>query len=234
MKKIFAKEFPIGLVLLLFAVTLFGQSETSSKVTVTANADIVSRYIWRGLDFGHSPSIQPTVALQWNDFSLGAWGAYKMTGDGGQETDFFLSKTIGFATFALWDYFGFNDTTKFDVFDYNRNTTAHLLEAQLLLEGGKTLPFNFFTSYFFYGSDPSKSLYFELQYEHKYKLADLMVFAGYQAKGNYYASSAGFVNIGCTLKKLVPVTDRLSFPVYLSFIVNPANKVPYLVVGITL
>jgi hypothetical protein len=234
MKKILVKQFLLGLVLLLCAASLFAQSESSSKVTVTANVDLVSRYIWRGLDFGHAPSIQPGLAVQWNDFKLGAWGAYKMTGEGGQETDFYISKTIGFATFALWDYFSFNDTSKFDLFDYKQKTTSHLLEAQLLLSGGKILPFNFFSSYFFYGSDLSKSLYFELQYEHKSKLADLMVFAGYQAKGNYYASSANFVNIGCTLKKFVPVTDRLTLPVYLSFIVNPANKVPYLVVGITL
>ncbi len=234
MKNLFFKQLLIGLVLFLSSASLFAQSESSSKVTVAANVDLVSRYIWRGLDFGHAPSIQPTVVVQWKDFKLGAWGAYKMTGEGGQETDFYLSKTVGFATFALWDYFGFNDTTKIDVFDYKDKTTAHLLEAQLLLTGGKVLPFNLFTSYFFYGSDRSKSVYLELQYEHKYKLADLMVFAGYQAKGNYYASSAGFVNIGCTIKKLVPVTDRLALPVYMSFIVNPASKIPYLVVGITL
>ncbi len=234
MKKNFVLQILVVVMVLSGFDTLFAQSESSPKVTVAANADIVSRYIWRGLDFGHAPSIQPTVAVQWNDFKLGAWGAYKLTGEGAQETDFYLSKTVGFATFAIWDYFSFNDTAKFDFFNYKQKTTAHLLEAQLLLTGGTALPFNLFTSYFFHGSDLSKSLYFELQYEHKYKLADLLVFAGYQAKGNYYASSAGFVNIGCTLKRPVPVTDRLSFPVYLSFIVNPANKVPYLVVGITL
>jgi hypothetical protein len=234
MKKFIVSVFVIGTYIFTNVVSLSAQTDPSPKVIVTANVDLVSRYIWRGIDIGHAPSIQPGIAVQWKEFKLGAWGAYKMTGEGGQETDFYLSKTVGFATFAIWDYFSFNDTTKFNLFDYKEKTTAHLLEAQLLLSGGKILPFNFFTSYFFYGSDLSKSLYFELQFEHKYKLADLMVFAGYQAKGNYYASRANFVNIGCTVKKMVSVTDRLALPVYFSFIVNPDNKVSYLVVGITL
>ena len=219
--------------LFLSAFSSLGQTESTSQVKITANVDLVSRYIWRGLDIGHAPSIQPGIAVQWNEFKLGAWGAYKLTGAGGQETDFYLSKTVGFATLALWDYWSFNDTTTLNFFDYQKKTTSHLLEEQLLLSGGKAFPVSFLASYFFHGSDVSKSLYFELQYERKLSYVDMAFFAGYQAKGTYYASSANFVNVGCTLKKSIPVTDRLSFPVYLSLIVNPASKTPYLVAGIT-
>ena len=222
-----------GLYIFFNAFALSGQTDTRSAFKITANADLVSRYIWRGMDIGHAPSIQPGMAMQWNDFKLGAWGAYKLTGAGEQETDFYLSKTYRFVTFAIWDYWNFNDTTAFNFFDYRRKTTSHLLETQLLLSGGKVLPFNLLSSYFFYGSDLSKSLYFELQYEYKSDIADLLFFAGYQAKGTYYASGSGFVNIGCTLSKSVSLTDRLNLPVYLSLIVNPANKIPYLVAGIT-
>ncbi len=225
----------ILLALCLFCAPLSGsgQKDTANRVTFPANADLVSRYIWRGLEIGHAPAIQPGMAMQWKNFKLGAWGSYKLTGEGGQETDFYLSKTFGCVSLAVWDYFSFNDTTKVNFFDYKEKTTLHILEAQVLISGGKTLPFNFLASYFFYGWDASRSLYLELQYEHKSKLADLMLFAGYQAKGNYYASGRGFVNIGCTLKKNVAVTEKLSFPVYMSLIVNPASKVPYLVAGIT-
>lgn len=223
----------VGLCLLLNVFPIYGQTESPSPVTFSANADLVSRYIWRGIDIGHAPSIQPGISAEWKDFKIGAWGAYKATGEGGQETDFYLSKTFGSLTFAIWDYWSFNDTTSFDFFDYHEKTTTHLLEAQVLFSGGKIMPFNFLASYFFYGADPSRSLYFELQYEHKFSSVDLMVFAGYQAKGSYYATNANFVNVGCTLKKAIPVSDRFSLPVYLSLIVNPANKIPYLVAGIT-
>ncbi len=234
MKKNFiGRHLFVGLCLFFIAFSLSGQTESASPVKISANVDLVSRYIWRGLDIGHAPSIQPGIAVQWKDFKLGAWGAYKLTGAGGQETDFYLSKTFGFATVALWDYWSFNDTTALNFFDYRRKTTSHLLEAQLLLSGGKSFPVSFLASYFFHGSDVSKSMYFELLYDHKSTFADLAFFAGYQAKGTYYASGANFVNIGCTLKKSIAVTDRLSLPVYLSLIVNPASKIPYLVAGIT-
>jgi len=230
-----------GAILLLAALPGFfyvpalkAQTDTLPAFSTSANVDLVSRYIWRGTDIGHAPSIQPGLSATWKGLTLGTWGAYQLTGTGYQETDLYLSKTFSFITVAIWDYWSFNDTTLFDCFDYRQKTTGHLLEAQVLLSGGETLPFNFLASYFFYGADPSKSVYLELQYEHSFSLANLVVFAGYQAKGEYYASKPGFVNVGCTVSKTIPVTDRLSLPVYLSLIVNPAAKGAWLVAGITL
>lgn len=213
---------------------LSAQSDTIPAVTVSVKVDLVSRYIWRGLETGHAPSIQPGVSVSWKGFELGAWGAYKLTGEGGQETDFYLSKTVGFVTVTIWDYWNFYDTAAFDFFDYNKETTSHILEAQALLSGGESIPFNFLVSYFFYGADTSNSIYMELQFFHKFKPVDLVVFTGCQPKGTYYAPKAAFVNIGCTVKKSIPVTDRFSLPLSLSLIFNPNCKSVYLVAGITL
>jgi len=216
------------------ASSLSAQSDTLPAVSLSANVDLMSRFIWRGLENGHAPSIQPCVSASLKGFTLGAWGAYKLTGEGGQETDFYLSKTIGFVTIAIWDYWSFNDTSAFDFFNYREETTAHVLEAQVLLSGGETVPFNFIAAYFFYGADTSKSIYLELQYFHKLGTADFVAFAGYQLKGTYYAPKAAFVNIGCTVKKSIPVTDRFSLPLSVSLILNPSSKSVYLVAGITL
>jgi len=218
----------------LCAGTPILKSDTVPAVTVSGSVDLMSRWIWRGLDFGHAPSIQPALSVSWKDFTLGAWGAYKLTGEGGQETDFFLSKKISFVTIAVWDYWSFYDTAGFNYFDYNKNTTSHILEAQVLLSGNKSIPFNFLVSYYFYGADTSNSIYLELQFFHKFKPVDLLVFTGFQPKGTYYAPEAAFVNIGCTIKKSIPVTDRFSLPLSLSLIFNPAAKSTYLVAGITL
>jgi hypothetical protein len=210
------------------------KSDTLQAVTVSGNVDLMSRWIWRGLDYGHAPSIQPALSVSWKGFSLGAWGAYKLTGEGGQETDLFLSKQIAFVTIAFWDYWSFYDTSGFNYFDYNKSTTSHILEAQVLLSGNKSIPFNFLASYFFYGADTSNSIYLELQFFHEFKPFDLLIFTGCQAKGTYYAPKAAFVNIGLTVKKSIPVTDRFSLPLSLSLIFNPAGKSTYLVAGITL
>jgi hypothetical protein len=222
------------LCLFFYAPSLTAQSDTIPAVSVSANVDLVSRFIWRGMDIGHAPSIQPAVSASWKGFTLGAWGAYKLTGEGGQETDFYLSKTLGFVTIAVWDYWSFCDTTVMDFFNYSQKTTAHMLEAQVVLSGGETVPFNFLASYFFYGADTSKSVYLELQYFHKFGTFNLLVFAGYQAKGTYYVPKAAFVNAGCTVKKSIPVTDRFSIPLSLSLIFNPAGKSTYLVACISL
>jgi len=222
------------LYLFLHAASLSGQSDSAKAVTINTNVDLVSRYIWRGIEIGHAPSIQPGLSATWRNFTLGAWGAYKMTGDGIQETDFYLSKTFKNVTLAVWDYWIFNDTTSFDISDFHEKTTAHILEAQILFSGGKTIPLNFLTSYFFYGADASKSIYLELQYVYKYGPADLTLFAGFQAKGTYYATKASFVNFGGTVKKSIPISDRFSLPVSISLIVNPYERSSYLVAGITL
>lgn len=213
---------------------LYAQEEKLPAVTTSANIDLVSRYVWRGLDLGPSPNIQPGLSATWKDFTIGAWGTYSLTGSGGQETDFFLSKKISFITITLWDYWGFSEETECNFFNYRNKTTGHLLEAQILLTGGETLPFNFLASYFFYGADPSRSVYLELQYAYSSKLADLLIFAGYQARGTFYAPKPSFVNLGCTVKKTIPVTDRFSLPISLSLIASPPGKQVWLVAGITI
>ncbi len=232
------KLFPLVQLSLLLGLLLFsgfasGQAESTQDVSIEANVDLVSRYIWRGTDIGHSPSVQPALSASWKDFTLGAWGAYKLSGVGEAETDFYLSKSFGFVNLSVWDYWSFNDTIQANFFDYRKHTTAHLLEAQLLLSGGEALPFNFLTSCFFYGADESKSIYLELQFEHQLKDVELLAFAGYQAKGDYYAENAGFVNIGCTLKKSIAITDRFAIPLSISLITNPALKNSWLVAAIS-
>jgi hypothetical protein len=212
---------------------LFAQTDTLHAIKPSASVGLVSRYIWRGQEYEHAPSIQPALSATWKHFTLGAWGAYKLTGPGIQETDFFLSKAIGPVTFTLGNYWSFCDTASMDFFNYNSKTTAHMLEAQLLFSGGENLPFTFLVSNFFYGADTSKSIYLELQYLYSSGSTDMMLYVGFQPKGKYYAPEADFVNIGCTVIKTLEVTDRWSLPVSLSLISNPNRKSIYLVAGIT-
>lgn len=214
--------------------TLFAQTDSLPAISTSASVDLMSRYIWRGQEYGQAPSIQPAMSATWKDFTIGAWGAYKLTGAGMQETDFYLSKTVGHLTFAIWDYWNFCDTTSTDFFNYNQQTTSHLFEFQALFSGGEKLPFNLLGSYLFYGADTSKSIYFELQYLYSAGSTELQFFSGFQVKGEYYGQNATFVNLGCTMIKTIDVTDRWSLPVSLSFIVNPSQKSAYLVAGITL
>ena len=49
-------------------------AEAQDKVEPILNADLVSQYVWRGLDRG-DVSIQPELGISWKGFSLSAWGS---------------------------------------------------------------------------------------------------------------------------------------------------------------
>jgi len=213
---------------------LSAQVDSVKKVAIDTNADLLSRYIWRGQDYSNSPCIQPDLELSWKALTFGSWGSYKFAGGGTDETDLYLSATSGIFTFAIWDYWYLNDTSFTDFFNYNRKTTNHLLEAQVLLSGKENLPFSLLGSYFFYGADKSGSIYLELQYKHAIGPAEMLFFIGVQPKGNYYAPKKGIVNFGCTGKKSIDVTDRVSLPVSISFILNPFTKIAYLVASLSI
>jgi hypothetical protein len=235
MRKIIpVSRFLISSLLFVASTSLFAQSDSIQDITASANIDLVNHYIWRGQDYGHKPSLQPGLTATWNDFTLGYWGAYRIAGSGDHETDFYIEKTIGPVTFGIWDYWNYSDSVSNNYFDYNKNSTSHLLEAKVLLSGGEKLPFNLLGSYLFYGADPTKSIYFELQYLHSFGSIDTQTFAGFQAKGEYYAPKTAFVNLGFTASKSFKITKNWSLPINLSFIVNPDSKKAYLVAGITL
>ena len=43
---------------------------------LSLGADMVSRYVWRGTDFGQSASIQPDLAYTFGGFEIGTWASY--------------------------------------------------------------------------------------------------------------------------------------------------------------
>ncbi len=48
---------------LITAIIIISSFNLLAQTEITVGTDFVSRYIWRGTDFGSSPSIQPTLAL---------------------------------------------------------------------------------------------------------------------------------------------------------------------------
>ena len=61
--------------LVVSATTLAQEKE---KVETTIAADVVSQYVWRGLEAG-SVSLQPTLGIGYKGLSLSAWGSVGLT-----------------------------------------------------------------------------------------------------------------------------------------------------------
>ena len=56
-----------------------GDTVTPSKWSLNMGADLMSRYVWRGTDYGDSPSIQPYLSLAYKNFEIGCWNSFSAT-----------------------------------------------------------------------------------------------------------------------------------------------------------
>jgi len=204
----------------------------SANVEFTANAQLVSRYLWRGQDYGHAPSFQPGAELSWRGFTLGAWSALKIAGEGEPELDFYISKEAGKFTFALWDYWSYDKTIRTQYFDYNSATTSHMFEGQIIYSTGERNQFNMMLSSLFLGADPTKSLYGEVEYVREFGKNEIALVAGYQFKGEYYAPHSGFVNIGCSYLRYLWDFGKYSTFISFSLTANPALKKTFFAVAV--
>lgn len=65
-------------VVLVLALLLPGVIK-AQEFNVTAKADFVSDYIWRGAYQNSGFSVQPTLGLSYGNLSLSAWGSQSLT-----------------------------------------------------------------------------------------------------------------------------------------------------------
>ncbi|HCT95034.1 MAG: hypothetical protein A2X19_09725 [Bacteroidetes bacterium GWE2_39_28] len=207
-------------------------AEKSNNVEFTANALLVSRYLWRGQDYGHAPSFQPGAELIWRGFTFGAWSALKIAGEGEPELDFYISKEVGKFTIALWDYWSYDKLMRTQYFDYNSATTSHMFEGQIIYSTGERNQFNLMLSSLFFGADPTKSLYGEVEYVREFRKNEIALVAGYQFKGEYYAQNSGFVNIGCSYLRYLWDFGKYSTFISFSLTANPALKKTFFAVAV--
>ncbi len=203
-------------------------------------ADLYSRYVWRGSDFGNSPAVQPRASYINSGFTLGAWGSYSINSNSMQESDLFVSYDFNaWVTFIITDYFLPNGTSaNNNYFDYREDSTGHTFEASAILNAGAGFPVSLLVAYNFYGADPGHAFYTELGYEGSLKDVGYKVFLGGGTGAYYLADRAGrdfgLVNLGITLSKDIRITDRFELPVSTSLITNPTAESIFIVFGLSL
>jgi hypothetical protein len=235
------KTYMFLLIATICSVTSFGQ--------LKFGADLYSRYVWRGLDFGNSPSIQPSITFAAGGFSAGFWGAYSLTevsisSDGSKssyaENDFWASYAVSiensgsFSAFFT-DYYIPSAGIPFGNYKPgNGSGAAHTLEAGI----GYTGPEKFPVSLAFYANvsnDPDNSSYIQAAYPFNISDAALTLSLGAVTKKSAYyaAEKGGIIMIGLNAAKSIAITDKFSLPVNVSYINNPSLDVSYLVFGLS-
>ncbi len=242
----------VVLVLLGFQV-VFAQDESKSKVKVAC--DVVSGYLWRGMP-GYSalgeqsimaPSFQPTLAVGFGNFEVGAWGSFDFVGTY-KEADVYVTFSTGGLTVGLYDYFWQADWLTRSYFDMDMETTGHVGEFMALYKSEK-IPISVLGSVFIYGADkkydydlgtqdPKKNNY-SSYLEVTYSFDKLDAFVGISPNDGYYGdgyggvNSFGVVNLGVTGYKTVKVTESFEIPMKATFAVNPQHEKAYLTFGIS-
>lgn len=178
MKKSFTLLLLIGLFYLAPINKCFAQEasepfeDPKAPAQINLGADLVSRYIWRGRDYGNSPSVQPNVSFSVAGFKIGAWGSYGLAQSTKKindttllnmghyaEMDLYVCYTYKWFTLQVTDYFfpnslNANDGNKY--YNYTNATTGHTLEGCLMFTGPEKFPLQFFVSTLFYGADKNK------------------------------------------------------------------------------
>ena len=226
----------IVLMALMFAT---GMSATAQdEVETTVAADVVSTYVWRGMECG-SAAIQPTLGISYKGLSLSAWGSYGLvdTNDA-KEFDLTLAYSTGGFNIGITDYW-FN-TPEERYFLYDANKTSHIFEANIGYDFGPAA-IQWFTN--FAGNDGynkdgkrAYSSYVELSAPFKLASVDWSAAVGAVPYATDFYGVDGFAVTNVSLKatKDIKVTDSFSIPVFAQVAANPRTEKAYLVFGFTL
>lgn len=195
-----------------------------AQVDITTS--VMSRYNWRGTDFGNSPSIQPTFSYTKGALSIGAWGAYATNGNpAGTEIDLYASYAVGDFTLMVTDY-TFPDASAGAFLDAKQQ----YVELGLAYASEST-PLTAFVGVFLLNDDDT-SIYGELGYA----LGDVGLFLGFTPTKTamYGTGKAGIVNTGLSYSKPLALSESLTVSLTSKFIVNPYAKNGFLLFGFSL
>lgn len=246
-----AKKYYLKLVIIcVMALTQLKAIGQDSFSNINVTADFVSRYVWRGQDYGTSPAIQPTLAWNYHGlFELGVWGSFNIKGTY-SETDPYIKFFWKNLSLVLTDYFIYNDTASYkpDFYNIKKKETNHVIEAALQYKLSGKFPIRILLGSYFWGNDRAwgfdvekdttlknyYSTYVELGYSLECHQNNLDILLGITPFAGAYGNKAGIVNLGITATRKIVVSPAFEIPVKVSLITNPELKRVFLVFGMTL
>lgn len=227
----------------IMAVALaMGMGATAQdNIETTISADIVSQYVWRGLDLGNV-SLQPTLGISHKGFSLTAWGSVGLTEPADtKEFDLTATYTTGGLNIGVTDYwFNAGPDPKNRYFKYDAHGTNHVFEANIGYDFGP-VSLQWYTN--FAGADGinkdgdrAYSSYVELAAPFKLGGADWTATVGAVPFATDFYGVNGFsvTNIAVQATKSIAITDKFALPVFASIATNPQAQKAYFVFGFSL
>ena len=224
------------IILLMMGLVAGATAHAEDGVETTVAADMVSRYIWRGLDAG-STAIQPTLGVGYKGLSLTAWGSYGVTDpDDTKEFDLTLGYSVGGFNIGITDYwFSVGGDPEGRYFKYDAHATNHIFEATVGYDFGLA-SLQWYTN--FAGNDGlnkdgkrAYSSYVEANVPFKLATVDWTATVGAVPFATDFYGTTGFAVTNLALKatKDIKVADSFSIPIFGQVVANPCSQKAYLV-----
>ncbi|MDR3610213.1 MAG: hypothetical protein P4L27_06610 [Ignavibacteriaceae bacterium] len=247
------RKLPVNNLSLLFIFYGAAAQISAQPISITLNADFVSRYIWQGINLNDAPNIQPSITMKVRGLQCGFWGSYGLTHlnsidahyNSSQEIDTWGSYTIdgpnkSSLTAIITDYYFANSGIRIGNFNNYNNKNgpgAHIIEAGLTMGGPESFPILISGCINVY-NDKGNNMYIYAEYGFKVDDASISIFTGTtpgsQENPLYNTDRFSIINIGLKASKQIKISESYSIPVYCSYILNPNMEISYLVFGITL
>lgn len=179
-------------------------------------------------------------------FTTGFWGGMAISNDSDgthyKEINYYVQYAENGFSIGLWDLFNTRGVDSPDIWDYNKETTGHLLDLRVSYNFGESFPLTLETDVLLYGSVDSQledngdftqrySTYVQVAYplikDTKVNL-DGFVGAGFSLNGDTHLYGDGkenfdLVNVGLTASKTLKLGDY-NLPVSVTTMWNPAKK----------
>jgi hypothetical protein len=230
---------------------LLGKSDEEPEekaFPLSLSIDIASRYVFRGLDFGAGPAIQPGMAYSVGEkvnFEIGAWGSYTLGINSFAEIDMYAALSAGPMTFTFTDYgYPVDGVGDGGYFTYGfKKGTSHIYELAASFGGVDKFPVSIMVGQSLGGAIDNTgdgkrnwdNTYVELGYS---PFEGIDIFLG-MGGGFYLVNSAGkdrkfnVVNVGLSAGTEMKL-GKAKLPIGGSLIFNPDQRNVYFVATIGL
>lgn len=196
--------------------------DTTAVDPFSLDVYLYSRYVWRGVGFGGSPSVQAQVAYTHKGFIAACYVSKSLNGNSvgfSNTSNVMLGYQYKGFSVTLDDYFFYDEDNLDRYLDWS-DTTLHFIETRLRYDGNRWYGF---AGYNVYAAEMAvrDGVYIEGGY--RIPKHDLTLFVGYLTDGSdlNFTTTAGITNIGITKEKRLRFSDKFSIPITGSLIVNP-------------
>jgi len=213
-------------------------AQEGKRVELNAGTDIVSQFIWRGMNLG-SAAFQPSLGISWKGLSLSVWGNIGFARwEDAKEIDLILNYTFKGFSVGVTDYWTNEADPRY--FYYKNGGTGHVFEASLGYDFG-FLRASWQT--IFAGNDGQNmsgnraySSYLEIAAPFKWLTCDWEATLGVVPYATSYYETEGFrvTNISLRVAREVPITRKFGLPLFVQLVGNPNSKHLYFVGGLSL